>query len=70
MNAFFEYLDGLPWQPVALFGLGYLAFLVAVLSMFQRRHADTCPRCGGQWQRTARGNLWHACDDRNTLVKS
>ena len=69
MTTLFAYLDGLPWQPVALFGAGWLVFLVTVLSVFQRRHADTCPRCGGQWQRTARGNLWHACDDRNSLVK-
>jgi hypothetical protein len=69
MTSIFTYLDGLPWQPVFLFGLGWLVFLVTVLWCFPRRHSDTCPRCGGQWQRTPRGNLWHQCDNRNTLVK-
>jgi hypothetical protein len=69
MTALFAYLDGLPWQPLALYALGYLAFLVAVLSLFKPRHVDECPRCGGQWQRTPRGNWWHACEDRNSLVQ-
>jgi hypothetical protein len=70
MTSLWTYLDGLPLGPLALFALGYLAFLVTVLSLFKRRHADECPRCGGEWQRTPRGNWWHQCSDRNSLVKS
>ena len=65
MISVLEYLDGLPWQPVALFGLGWLAFLLTVLSMFKPRHPDECPRCGGEWQRTPRGAQWHLCEERD-----
>jgi hypothetical protein len=65
MNALWTHLDSLPLGPVAMFALGYLAFLVTVLSLFKRRHADECPRCGGLWELTDRGNEIHFCRDRH-----
>ena len=65
MSEAMQYLDGLPWQPLALFGLAYLVFLVVVLSTFQRRKESECPRCGGEWHRTARGAEWHVCEERD-----
>ena len=61
MTSLFAYLDGLPWQPLALYALGYLAFLGIVLSLFKPRHVDECPRCGDEWRYTDRGNGIHVC---------
>ena len=66
MISVLEYLDGLPWQPLALFGLAYLVFLVTVLAWFQsRRSLDVCDRCGGEWKLTQRGNAYHVCEERD-----
>ena len=66
MTALFAYLDSLPWQPLALFGLGYLVLLVTFLAWFRsRRSLDVCERCGNEWQLTERGNAYHFCTPRH-----
>jgi hypothetical protein len=55
------YLDGIPVGPLVLFGLGWLAFLGLVLLFIRSRRSEVCDRCGGRWQRTERGTLWHFC---------
>jgi len=55
------YLDGIPVGPLVLFGLGWLAFLGVVLGLIRRKRVARCDRCGGHWQKTERGHLWHYC---------
>jgi hypothetical protein len=62
MSALFDFFDGLPFGPILLFALGWIAFLLTVLSWFRsRHHVDACDRCGRAWQLTERGNVWHFC---------
>ena len=62
MTSLWTYLDGLPWQPLALFGLGYLALLLTVLAWLRsRKFVPRCDRCGGTWRLTERGNEFHVC---------
>ena len=62
MTTLFAYLDGLPPGPVLLFGLGWLVFLLTILTGFRRgREPELCDRCGQPWDRTRRGNAVHVC---------
>jgi hypothetical protein len=70
MTSLWDYLDGLPWAPLAFFALGYLALLVTALAVFKaRRPSEACDRCGGGWHVTQNGNQWHVCSPRRSTKR-